>query len=250
MTKNITTLLKVNNVHASYGSVQALEGVSLNVMPGEIVILIGPHGTGKTTILKVICGLLPLTSGEIHLNGHCLNGLSTEKLISLGIAYVDERKLLFPSMSVIDNLILGAYHRHKTERQADVERDIQAVFQLFPVIKERTEQTAGTLSGGEQQMLAIGRALMAKPKLLMLDCPSLGLAPLLVTKMAKAITELKDQGIAVLIVEQNIPVALSIADRGYIMGKGKISAEGLPEELLAMQGMSSIRDAMTINPTK
>ena len=250
MTKNIPTLLEVNNVHASYGSVQALEGASLNVMPGEIVILIGPHGTGKTTILKVICGLLPLTNGEIHLKGHCINGLSTEKLISMGIAYVDERKLLFPSMSVMDNLILGAYHRHKTEHQSSVERDIQAVFQLFPVIKERTEQTAGTLSGGEQQMLAIGRALMAKPKLLMLDCPSLGLAPLLVTRMAKAITRLKEQGIAVLIVEQNIPVALSIADRGYIMGKGKIFAEGSPKELLAMQGMSSIRDAMTVDSTK
>lgn len=242
MTKHKSTLLKLNNVHASYGPVQALEGVSLNVLAGEIVILIGPHGTGKTTILKVICGLLPVTSGEIHFNGQCLNGLSTEKLISLGIAYVDERKLLFPSMSVIDNLILGAYHRYKTECQAIIEKDIQDVFQLFPIIKERTEQTAGTLSGGEQQMLAIGRALMAKPKLLLLDCPSLGLAPLLVTKMAKAITKLKDQGIAVLIVEQNIPVALSIADRGYIMGKGKIASEGLPEELLAMQGMPAIRD--------
>jgi len=236
------TLLELNNIHAGYGPVLALEGVSLKVMAGEIVILIGPHGTGKTTILKVICGLLPISSGDIQLNGQCLNGLSTEKLISLGVAYVDERKLLFPSMSVIDNLILGAYHRYKTEHQSSIERDLQAVFQLFPVIKERTEQTAGTLSGGEQQMLAIGRALMAKPKLLLLDCPSLGLAPLLVTKMTRAIKKLKDQGIAVLIVEQNVPIALSVADRGYIMGKGKIASEGSPEELLEMQGMSAIRD--------
>jgi len=243
MTNNKPVLLELNKVYVSYGSVKVLEGASFKVMAGEIVILIGPHGTGKTTILKVICGLLPVTSGDIVLNGQCLKGLSTEKLISLGIAYVDERKLLFPSMSVIDNLILGAYHRHKTERQVSIENDIKAVFQLFPVIKERTEQTAGTLSGGEQQMLAIGRALMAKPKLLLLDCPSLGLAPLMVTKMIEAITKLKDQGIAVLIVEQNIPVALSIADRGYIMGKGKIVSEGSPEELLGMEGMTAIKIA-------
>ncbi len=232
--ENETSVLKLHNVYASYGTVQALEGVSLTVKAGEIVTLIGTHGSGKTTILKVVSGLLLATDGEIYLNDQQTLGFSTEKLVELGIAYVDERKLLFPSMTVLDNLILGAYHLHKNDYHYDVEEDMQAVFKLFPVIGERTEQTAGTLSGGEQQMLAIGRALMSKPKLLLLDCPSLGLAPLLVTKVVEAISALKKRGIAILLVEQNIPVALSMADRGYIMEKGSIEAEGSSSELLAL----------------
>ena len=231
---NKTPVLELHDVYARYGTVSALEKVSLTVGAGEIVVLIGAHGSGKTTVLKVICGLLSATDGEIYLNEQQTVGLSTERLVELGIAYVDERKLLFPSMSVMDNLILGAYYLHKNDYHYDVEEEMQSVFQLFPVIGERTEQTAGTLSGGEQQMLAIGRALMSRPKLLLLDCPSLGLAPLLVTKVADAISALKERGIAILLVEQNIPVALSVADRGYVMEKGRIKAEGSSEELRAL----------------
>lgn len=235
MTEEYHAMLEMNDVYANYGSVLALRGVSFYVKQGEIVVLTGPHGAGKSATLKVICGLLHVAEGEILFGEQYIHRLPMEKIVALGIAYVDERKLIFPSMSVLDNLILGAYHRHRKEKRDKIEQDTQTAFQLFPVLKERMRQTAGTLSGGEQQMLAIGRAFMSSPRLLLLDCPSLRLAPMLVMNVMKAISELKDRGVTTLLVEQNIPAALNIADRGYVMEKGRIVLEGYPEELLSMK---------------
>ena len=236
MTEEYHAMLEMNDVYANYGLVPALRGVSFYVKQGEIVALVGPHGAGKSATLKVICGLLHVAKGEILFGEQYIHRWPMEKVVALGIAYVDERRLIFPSMSVIDNLILGAYHRRRKEKRDKIEQDIQTAFQLFPVLKERRKQSAGTLSGGEQQMLAIGRALMASPKLLLLDCPSLRLAPMLVMKVMKVISELKDRGVTTLLIEQNIPAALNIADRGYVMEEGKIVLEGYPKELLSMKG--------------
>jgi len=233
MVEKNRAMLEMNDVYANYGLVQALQGVSLRVKQEEIVALIGPHGGGKSAILKAICGLLPIAKGEILFGKQCIHRLPPEKVVALGIAYVDERMLLFSSMRVIDNLILGAYHRHG-EDKGRIEQDIQNVFQLFPILKERRKQSAGTLSGGEQQMLAIGRALMSSPKLLLLDCPSLRLAPMLVMKVMKVISELRDWGVTILLIEQNAPAALNIADRGYVMEEGRIVLEGYPKELLSV----------------
>ena len=227
-------ILQLNDVYANYGLVQALRGVSLYIKQGEVVALVGPHGSGKTATLKAICGLLPIMKGEITFGGPAIHSLPPERIVALGIAYVDERRLIFSSMTVTDNLILGAYHRYGKEERDKIEQDIKSVCQLFPVLKERRKQCAGTLSGGEQQMLAIGRALMSRPKLLLLDRPTMGLAPKLVNKVMKVISELRDRGVAILLIEQRDQTALSIADRGYIVEEGRTVLEGSPDELLSL----------------
>jgi len=229
-------MLEMNDVYANYGLVQVLRGVSLYVKQGEIIALIGSHGAGKSAMLKAICGLLPIAKGEILFCKQSIHRAPMEKLVVLGIAYVDERRLIFPSMSVMDNLVLGAYHRDGKEKKEKIAQDIHTAFQLFPILEERKKQSAGTLSGGEQQMLAIARALMSSPRLLLLDCPSLRLAPTLVAKVMRVISELKGRGVTTLLVEQNVPAALNIADRGYIMGRGKIVLEGCAKELLTVHG--------------
>jgi branched-chain amino acid transport system ATP-binding protein len=225
-------ILELIEVKAKYGLVTALAGLSFSVGRGEIAALIGPHGAGKSAALKAICGLLPVVSGIIHFEGKVVNGLPMERLVELGISYVDEKRLIFPSMSVADNLALGAYRRHRRGANG-LSTDMATVFQLFPVLEERLQQTAGTLSGGEKQMLAIGRAFMAGPKLLLLDCPSLRLAPILVKKVMGAISELRDHGITTLLVEQNVKAVSHIADRGYFLEKGQVISSGSPQELLS-----------------
>jgi branched-chain amino acid transport system ATP-binding protein len=225
MTGENRTILQINDVHANYGSVPALRGVSLHIEQGEIVVLIGPHGSGKTAMLKAICGLLPIIRGEVLFGESSIHSLPPEKVVLLGIAYVDEMKLLFPFMSVIDNLILGAYRRYGKEGKDKIEQDIQTVYKLFPVLEERRKQYAGTLSGGEQRILAIGRALMSSPRLLLLDCPTLGLAPKLVKKVMEVISELRNQGVTILLIEQKVRTAINIADRGYVMEEGRIILE-------------------------
>jgi branched-chain amino acid transport system ATP-binding protein len=235
MTVDNHPLLQLNDVWANYGSVPALRGASLHVRQGEIVVLIGHHGSGKTAILKAICGLLSIVSGEVFFDGLPVHHLPPERVVSLGISYVDEMKLLFPAMSVSDNLILGTYHRRGKDRRDGIEEDMQIVYRLFPVLKERSRQYAGTLSGGEQQMLAIGRALMSHPKLLLLDCPTLGLAPQLVKKVVRAIAELRERGVTILLIDQKLGQVINIVDRGYVVEDGRAIFEGFSEELLAVE---------------
>ncbi len=226
------TILELRDVRAKYGLITALDGMSFAVGRGEIAALIGPHGAGKSAALKAICGLLPICGGEICFEGRVVNGTSMEQLVGLGIAYVDEKRLIFPSMTVADNLALGAYRRRRRDAR-ELSSARATVFQLFPVLEERLSQTAGTLSGGEKQMLAIGRAFMSGPRLLLLDCPSLRLAPILVRKVMSAISELRAHDIATLLVEQNVKAVSHIADHGYFMEKGKIVAQGRPDDLLS-----------------
>lgn len=225
-------VLEMKDVRASYGSFEALRGVSLSINHAEIAALVGPHGGGKSAALKAICGLLPVRSGEILFEGSRINGLPVEKLVGRGIVYVDEQRLLFASMSVRDNLVLGAYSRRHRHGTGAIRDDIETVFTLFPILSERQNQSAGTLSGGEKQMLSIGRAFMAAPRLLLLDCPSLRLAPILVKKVMGAISELRNHGITTLLVEQNVKAVSHIADRGYFMEQGRVTAQGSTEELL------------------
>jgi len=240
MVGNPKSILDMVGVHASYGSVPVLRGVSLYIKQGEMVVLVGHHGSGKTALLKALCGLLPVVRGEVLFDGLSIHGLPPEKIVGLGIAYVDEMKLLFPAMSVIDNLILGAYHRHRRERREHIEQDIETVYQLFPVLAERKKQYAGTLSGGEQRMLAIGRALMSHPKLLLLDCPTLGLAPKLARKVVEALSELRDKGITILLIDQKLQQVVDVADRGYFVEKGEIIQEDSPQGLLTMKRPASL----------
>lgn len=231
-------IVELVHVQARYGLVVALDDMSFSVGRGEIAALIGPHGAGKSAALKAICGLLPVTGGEIRFQGVAVNGVPMERLVAAGIAYVDEKRLIFPSMSVSDNLLLGAYRRRG--KGGAMKADLSTVFQLFPVLQERLGQTAGTLSGGEKQMLAIGRAFMSRPKLLLLDCPSLRLAPILVRKVMGAISELREHGITTLLVEQNVKAVSHIADRGYFLERGRVVASGSPAELLSRSKSSRL----------
>ena len=231
-------MLLMDEVYASYGYVPALRGVSLRIDEGEAIVLVGHHGCGKTAVLKAICGLLPVRSGRIVFDKSPIHELATEIIVPLGVSYVDETKLLFPAMSVKDNLILGAYHRWRRDHRDGIERDIELVYRLFPVLDERQKQYAGTLSGGEQQMLAIGRALMSGPKLLLLDCPTLGLAPRLVKKVVRSVAELKKRGVTILLVDQNLHQVIDIIDRGYVMREGKVTYECCPGELIAVEERS------------
>jgi branched-chain amino acid transport system ATP-binding protein len=225
-------MLKIKNIETAYGNLKVLRRISMHVAPGEIVTIIGANGAGKTTLLHTIAGLLKPRAGEMLLQGHDICPLSPEKIVKLGCSLVPEGRQVFATMSVRENLILGAYVRYqKAKKMALAELD--NIFALFPVLKERENQLAGTLSGGEQQMLAMGRALMAKPALIMMDEPSTGLAPLIVKNIFRIIVKLKESGHTVLLVEQNAKAALAIADRGYVLETGKIIVQGPAEDLLS-----------------
>ena len=215
-------LLEVSDVHAHYGAIEALKGVSLAVEEGEVVTLIGSNGAGKSTTLRSISGLTPATAGKVVFDGTDITRFPAHDVVGRGIALSPEGRHCFPRMSVRENLELGAYLR----RGADVAEDFERVFGLFPRLQEREKQKAGTMSGGEQQMLAIGRALMARPKLLMLDEPSMGIAPILVQRIYETITEINKSGVAILLVEQNANYALDISRRGYVLETGRVVLKG------------------------
>jgi branched-chain amino acid transport system ATP-binding protein len=223
-------LLKVKDIDTYYGNFEALKGVSIEVRKGELVTLLGANGAGKTTLLMTIAGLRKSRAGTIEFNGQRLEHLPADARVRLGIALCPEGRKLFPQMPVYKNLHLGAYVRRRDKR--GIEQTCEEIYQLFPLLRERAKQSAGTLSGGEQQMLAIGRALMSKPKLLLLDEPSLGLAPLIVDKIFDNILDIKQSGTTTLLVEQNANQSLRIADRGYIMETGGITIEGETNTLL------------------
>ena len=222
-------ILQVNDLCVSYGKVEALHHLNLKVEAGKIVTVIGPNGAGKTTLLSAIMGLLP-AKGEIVFQGEVQRDIEVEHLVAMGMTLVPEKRELFGEMSVEDNLLLGAFQRYRAGER-DQGKTIDQVFGTSPRLKERRAQLAGTLSGGERQMLAVGRALMAKPKLLMLDEPSLGLAPLIVREIFHIVAELKQTGVAILLVEQNARAALQIADYGYVLETGSIALEGGSREL-------------------
>jgi branched-chain amino acid transport system ATP-binding protein len=219
----MTALLSVTDLHVSYGKVEAVSGVSLEMQAGHIVTVIGPNGAGKTTLLAALMGLLP-SKGESWYEAQDLRNLSTEERVRRGICLVPERRELFTEMTVADNLVLGAYTRWR-DREA-VQRDLQEVYERFPRLSERRGQLARTLSGGERQMLALGRALMARPRLLLLDEPSLGLAPLIVREIFRIVTGLRELGVSILLVEQNARAALETADYGYVLETGSIVHSG------------------------
>ncbi len=222
-------MLEIKDLNVSYEKVQVLWGVSFTVNEGEIVSLLGSNGAGKSTTVKTIQGLLKSKSGSIRFMDRNIEGLPAYKIVDAGISLVPEGREIFPKMSVLENLILGAY----VPRARDLlEESLEWVFQLFPKLEERKKQLAGTMSGGEQQMLAIARALMSKPKLLMLDEPSLGLAPVLVLQVFEVIKKLNEEGVTILLVEQNVHHALELSDRGYVLEKGRIILEGKGSELL------------------
>lgn len=220
-------MLRVQGLHVYYGAIHALKGVSLSVAQGELVTLLGANGAGKTTTLKAISGLLRPRAGTIDLEGRALAGLPPHEIVKLGVVHVPEGRKIFPRFTVLENLRAGAYAR----RASSIGEDLDLVFALFPRLKERARQIGGTLSGGEQQMLAIGRGLMAKPKLLLLDEPSMGLAPLLVRQIFDTIRAINRQGVTVLLVEQNAAMALAISERGYVLETGSVILEGKAGDL-------------------
>jgi branched-chain amino acid transport system ATP-binding protein len=228
-----TPILEVRDLHVAYGKVEALHGANLKVGPGQIVTVIGPNGAGKSTMLNAIAGALPTTGamhGAVDMLGHYMTSVEIEARVARGMCLVPEKRELFATMTVEDNLQLGSYRRYKA-REKDYADQMAVVYELFPRLKERRRQEAGTLSGGERQMLAVGRALMAKPQLLMLDEPSLGLAPLIVKEIFHIIVRLKETGVAILLVEQNARAALQVADYAYVLETGDIALEGPAEQL-------------------
>ena len=227
-------ILDVRGLRVAYGKVEALHGVDLCIRRGQIVTVIGPNGAGKTTLLAALIGLLPATGDIIYMGHPRRHADEVETLVRQGMTLVPEKRELFAEMSVEDNLILGAFDRYRTGHRDQMET-MDEVFEIFPRLEERRAQLAGTLSGGERQMLAMGRALMAKPKLLMLDEPSLGLAPLIIKEIFRIISELKQTGVAILLVEQNARAALQIADYGYVLETGEVSLAGPSKELAADQ---------------
>ena len=223
-------MLKIENLHVAYGGIQALRGISMEVPDGKIVTLIGANGAGKSTTLRTVTGLVKAASGSVQWNGEELLGKSIDRIISAGIAMSPEGRRVFPDLTVLENLKLGAYLRRD---KAEIAKDLQWVYELFPRLKERDWQAAGTLSGGEQQMLAVGRALMSRPKLLLMDEPSLGLAPLVVQDIFSIITQINRQGVTILLIEQNANMALKIAHLAYVLETGNITLSGTGAELLA-----------------
>jgi branched-chain amino acid transport system ATP-binding protein len=225
-------MLKVENLKVRYGMIEAIKGISFEINDGEIVALIGANGAGKTTTMHAISGLLKPAEGSITLDGVDLIKTPSSKIVSMGLAQVPEGRRVFAQQTVYENLILGAYSRKDKEA---IQKDLEHVYDLFPRLKEREKQTAGTLSGGEQQMLAMGRALMSHPKIMLLDEPSMGLSPLLVKEIFRIIEDINKQGTTVLLVEQNAKMALAIADRAYVLETGKITLEGTGAELAASE---------------
>ncbi len=232
-------MLEIRNVSTYYGHIQALHGVSLKVETGEIVSLIGANGAGKSTLLNTISGIVSARSGEILLDGKNIAHLAAEKIVGLGISQVPERRQVFGELAVRDNLRLGAYLRLRKRQNPEVRGDLEAIYEMFPILEQRQNQLAGTLSGGEQQMLAIGRGLMARPRVLLLDEPSLGLAPLLVKEIFRVLQRLRDEGTTLLLVEQNARAALAISDRAYVLETGEIVMSGVARELIADDDVQS-----------
>ncbi len=224
-------MLQIKNLEVSYGLVRALQGVSLEVPQGKLICVIGSNGAGKTTLLRTISGLLKPTGGSIKLGERELVGVKPHLITWAGVAHCPEGRRVFPDQSVTDNLVLGAFSRIKQIGHAEMHKDMESVFQLFPRLQERREQLAGTLSGGEQQMLAIGRAIMSRPEVLLLDEPSMGLAPIIIDEVFKRLAELRARGITMLLVEQLAFRALEVADYGYVIEHGKIEIEGTAESL-------------------
>jgi branched-chain amino acid transport system ATP-binding protein len=224
------TLLRVTNLRVAYGGIQAVKGVSFEVMEGELVSLIGANGAGKTTTLKAITGTLPATGGEIEFMGRNIRGQGPWNLVEQGLVMVPEGRGIFSRMTIVENLQMGAFARNDVQ---EIAADIERVFGIFPRLKERRHQLGGTMSGGEQQMLAMGRALMARPKVLLMDEPSMGLSPILVDKIFEVVDDIHKRGTTILLVEQNASRALQLASRGYVMDSGEVTMRGDAKELLA-----------------
>ena len=223
------TLLKVTGLKVSYGGIKAVKGIDLEVREGELVTLIGSNGAGKTTTMKAITGMLLAEAGEIVYRGEPIRGVGSWELVKRGLAMVPEGRGVFTRMTIVENLLMGAYTRSD---KAEIQRDIERMFELFPRLKERKDQLAGTMSGGEQQMLAMARALMSRPKLLLLDEPSMGLSPIMVDKIFEVVRDVHTQGMTILLVEQNARRALQVADRGYVMDSGEIIMHGEAKAML------------------
>lgn len=221
-------MLKIENLHIKYGAIHAVKGIDIEVNESEIVTLIGANGAGKTSILKALSGLVKPSEGTITYDGKVLNKKSAQDIMKAGISHVPEGRRIFADMTVLENLELGAYQRKDKE---GIKKDLEAIYERFPILKDRSKQAAGTLSGGEQQMLAMGRALMANPKILLLDEPSMGLAPILVKEIFSIIKDINAKGTTILLVEQNARMALSVATRAYVMETGKIVMSGTGQEL-------------------
>jgi branched-chain amino acid transport system ATP-binding protein len=226
-------MLRIRSLCASYGKVDVLHGVSLHVDPGEIVTIVGANGAGKSTLLNAVAGVVRPTEGSVAFESRGITASDPEAVVAAGCVLVPEGRQIFPDLSVHDNLLLGGYLRWRREGRRAAAAEIRGICELFPVLAERREQRAGTLSGGEQQMVALGRALMARPRLLMMDEPSIGLAPLVVKEIFAVISRLRGRGTTILLVEQNARAALAIADRGYVMETGRIMLEGTAQELMA-----------------
>jgi branched-chain amino acid transport system ATP-binding protein len=233
-------ILGLTDVAVNYGALRVLSGINIQVGKGEIVALLGPNASGKTTLMNAIAGLLPTSGGTIYFEGRSIQNIAVERLVRMGISLVPEGKLLFNAMKTFENLELGAYHRNRKNQKSEIESTVDSIFKLFPVLKMRKNQLAGTLSGGEQQMLAVGRALMSRPRLLLLDEPSLGLSPLLTQELMHALSKLREDGLTIFLSEQNVLAALGIAHRGYVMSEGSIVLEGSGKEL---QSVDKIRAA-------
>ncbi len=234
-------MLKVESLHVNYNGIEALRGISFHVESGEIVCLLGANGAGKSTTLRAISGLLALKSGRIVFSDTDIAGLAPEKIVKLGISHSPEGRQIFPGMTVMEHLELGAYHYYSNRsRKDDFKHYLAQVFELFPALVDKQRQLAGTLSGGEQQMLAVGRALMSQPKLLLLDEPTMGIAPILAREILDTVRELPERGISALLVEQNAHAALRIADRGYVLVDGRIALQGTSSELLENKDMRAL----------
>jgi len=226
----VTAMLEVRDLRVSYGKIEAVKGISFSVDEGQVVTLIGTNGAGKTTTLRTISGLLRPTGGSITFQGKPIQSVAAHDIVALGIAHSPEGRRIFPRLSVEENLILGAFARKDTSQ---IRTDLHAAYDLFPILGERSKQPAGTFSGGEQQMLAMGRAMMSRPKLLMLDEPSMGLSPLMMKRIMSTVRTLQSQGTTILLVEQNAQAALKLADKGYVLEAGNIVLDGTGKELLA-----------------
>ncbi|MGW5419037.1 ABC transporter ATP-binding protein [Streptomyces sp. NPDC003943] len=225
----MTALLEVEDLRVAYGKIEAVKGISFSVEAGQVVALIGTNGAGKTTTLRTLSGLIKPTAGKITFDGEVVNDVPAHKVVARGLAHSPEGRHIFPRLTIAENLQLGAFLRSDKD---GIERDVQRAYDLFPILGERRKQAAGTLSGGEQQMLAMGRALMSQPKLLMLDEPSMGLSPIMMQKIMETIATLKAEGMTILLIEQNAQAALSLADYGYVLEVGKIKLSGTGRDLL------------------